>query len=150
MEKRFFFLVALIFMFILLSIILKAQVIQEWVARYNGPGNDYDVAKSIAVDNAGNVYVTGSSVGSVNDDYATIKYNSDGVQQWVARYSGPDNQGDNPTSIAVDNLGNVYVTGFSYGSSYADYATIKYNSAGVEQWVANIMGRKIVLIMHLQ
>ncbi|MCX6641467.1 MAG: SBBP repeat-containing protein, partial [bacterium] len=116
--------------------------VQQWVARYNGPGNHYDYAYSLAVDGSGNVYVTGSSIGSgTNRDYATIRYNSAGVQEWVARYNGPGNNWDEATSLAVDGSGNVYVTGHSYGSgTYADYATIKYNSAGVQEWVARYNG----------
>jgi uncharacterized delta-60 repeat protein len=116
--------------------------VQQWVQRYNGPGNTDDRANSIAVDSEGNVYITGYSVGSgTNFDYATIKYNSSGVQQWVQRYNGPGNHGDQATSIAVDSAGNVYVTGYSNGSGTGnDYATIKYNSAGVEQWVQRYNG----------
>jgi hypothetical protein len=110
----------------------------QWVARYNGLGNYVDVANSIAVDGAGNVYVTGYSWGSgTDDDYATVKYNSAGVQQWIASYNGVDNGEDYATSIAVDGSGNVYVTGNGQGGGiHDDYATIKYNSAGVEQWIA--------------
>jgi len=118
------------------------QVTQQWVARYNGPGNNFEYAYSDAVDNSGNVYVTGSSPGSgTAADYATIKYNSAGVQQWAARYNGPGNANDEARSIAVDDSGNVYVTGNSPGIGTAvDYATIKYNSAGVEQWVSRYNG----------
>jgi len=119
-----------------------SQVNQEWVARYNGPIDSIDEAYSIAVDNSGNVYVTGRSGGiGITKDYATIKYNSSGVQQWVARYNGPGNGRDDAYSIAVDNSGNSYVTGFStgLGTSY-DYATIKYNSAGTQIWVARYNG----------
>jgi len=112
--------------------------VQQWVARYNGPGNGSDAARSITLDGSGNVYVTGGSYGSgTNADYCTIKYNSSGVEQWVARYNGPGNVNDETYSIAVDALGNVYVTGYSYGNGTGyDYCTIKYNSSGVQQWVA--------------
>ena len=61
-------------------------------------------------------------------DYATIKYNSVGQQQWASRYRAPDSIGDIATAIAVSSSGNVYVTGQSSG----DYGTIKYNSSGQE------------------
>ena len=112
--------------------------VQQWVTRYNGPGNSADLATALAVDASGNVYATGQSIASgLNDDYATIKYNSAGVEQWVARYNGPGNSTDIANALAVDATGNVYVTGRSAGSgTFIDYATIKYNSAGLEQWVA--------------
>jgi len=119
---------------ILILLFITFIFAQEWVARYNGPGNGNDSAKAIAVDNNGNVYVTGCSEG----DYVTIKYNSNGQVVWVARYNGPGNGYDEARAIAIDNNGNVYVTGRSYGegTSYYDYATIKYNANGQELWVA--------------
>jgi uncharacterized delta-60 repeat protein len=118
--------------------------VQQWVARYNGPGNSDDYASGIAVDANGNSYVTGGSFGTGSEfDYATVKYNSSGVQQWVSRYNGPGNAGDFANSMAIDSSGNVYVAGGSFSSgSYPsdDYATIKYNSAGTQQWVARYNG----------
>jgi len=133
-----------IFFFIILIIELNifAQVTEEWVARYNGPGNYDDNANVIALDSSGNVYVTGESYGSETDfDYATIKYNSVGIQRWIARYNGPGNGFDQAYAIAVDSSGNVYVTGESYGSrTNLDYATIKYDSLGIQQWVSRYNG----------
>jgi len=115
---------------------------EQWVARYNGPNGDEDVAIALAIDASGNVYVTGySSVSNTKRDYATVKYNSAGVQQWVARYNGPGNAIDGATAIAVDDSGNICVTGYSYNlDTSSDYATVKYNSAGVQQWVARYNG----------
>jgi uncharacterized delta-60 repeat protein len=111
--------------------------VQQWVARYNGPGNAVDTANSIALDPAGNVYVTGFSTGSGTDyDYATVKYDSSGAEQWVVRYDGPVSGQDWASAVALDTSGNVYVAGFSVGSGTgSDYATIKYNGSGAEQWV---------------
>jgi uncharacterized delta-60 repeat protein len=113
-----------------------------WESRYDGPGHFRDEARWLALDNLGNAYVTGSSRSSVlagSEDFATVKYNSNGVQQWSAIYNGPGNNVDVAVKIAVDNSGNVYVTGYSYGNAI-DYATIKYNSDGVQQWVARYNG----------
>ena len=46
---------------------VSAQVTEEWVARYNGLGNDHDGAQDMAVESSGNVYVTGRSKGSGTD-----------------------------------------------------------------------------------
>ena len=109
-----------------------STVHEAWVRRYNGPGNGQDIATAMTVDASGNVYVTGASSGSGTDlDYATIKYNSAGQRQWVARYNGAANGTDVASAIALDAAGNVYVT----GGAGDDCATIKYNSAGQQQWV---------------
>jgi hypothetical protein len=114
--------------------------IQQWVATYNGPVNEGDSATAITVDSYGNVYVTGTSYGgpSTGYDYITIKYNSSGIQQWAARYNGNGNLTDIPHSIAVDSMGNVYVTGYTNsGTTHSwDFATVKYNILGVQKWVA--------------
>ncbi len=115
---------------------------QLWVRRYNGPGNDRDIPFALAIDVAGNAYVTGGSWGlGTAYDYATIKYDPDGNEVWVARYNGPANEFDGANAIALDQAGNVYVTGNSegIGTGY-DYATIKYDQEGNVVWVARYDG----------
>ncbi|MFA5831869.1 MAG: SBBP repeat-containing protein [Bacteroidota bacterium] len=108
-----------------------------WVRRYDGPGNSADWMTTLLVDANENVYVTGASGIWPNYDYATIKYNSNGDSLWVRRYNGTGDNYDSPSSLAIDNSGNVYVTGESDGSEpyYSDYATIKYNPNGDTVWV---------------
>ncbi len=120
----------------------NAQGETLWVRRYNGPANYSDGAFAIAVDSLGNVYVTGRSYGSgTNRDIATIKYNRDGIQEWVQRYNGPTNGEDGAYALAVDFQGNVYVTGYSYNSSTGkDFITIKYSNDGILQWVQRYDG----------
>jgi uncharacterized delta-60 repeat protein len=117
--------------------------VQQWASRYNGTGSGDDWANAIAVDSSGNVYVGGQSTGvSPNGyDYATVKYNSSGTQQWVSRYSGSGSKSDIINSIALDSFSNVYVTGESNEAGTGrDFTTIKYNSSGTQQWVAHYDG----------
>jgi uncharacterized delta-60 repeat protein len=113
----------------------------SWIRKYNGPANSQDSPTAIAVDENGNVFVTGCSygVGSYTD-YATVKYNRDGVEQWAKRYNGTGNQDDLSKGVVVDVSGNVYVTGQSRGSANFDYMTIKYNSAGDTVWTRRYNG----------
>jgi|GEM_PF-1800741 len=108
---------------------------QQWVRTYNGGGSD--VPTAIALDASENVYVTGSSSSGAGWDYATVKYDSDGNQKWVERYHGPGQGHDSALALAVDPSGeDVYVTGRSYSSTTADYATIAYDADGNQRWEA--------------
>lgn len=120
-----------------------------WVRRYNGPENSEDVAVALAVDAGGNVYVTGYSfttVYSSNYDYATVKYDTNGNELWVRRYQGPTTSDDRPVALALDAVGNVYVTGHStlYQGGFtireSDYVTVKYDTNGNEVWVRTYNG----------
>lgn len=114
----------------------NSSMVQQWVRHYNGPGifgNNYDIASGIVVDNVGNVFVTGASMGAMAAlvDYVVIKYSSAGTQQWVARYNGANGM-DIPTDIVLDNNGNPIVTGSSASSAAntnLDATTVKYNAA---------------------
>ncbi|MBK8981373.1 MAG: SBBP repeat-containing protein [Ignavibacteria bacterium] len=103
---------------------------QHWISRYNGPANGSDGGDVVILDKDSNLIVVGNSEGiGTGSDYVTIKYSLLGEQQWFARYSSSGN--DCPSSVAVDKLGNIFVT----GKSSNNYATVKYNSFGIQQWV---------------
>jgi hypothetical protein len=87
------------------------------------------------VDGAGGVYVTGYSdggTGQVNYDYATIKYDAAGAQQWAVRYNGTGNNIDVAVSLALDAQNEVIVSGWSTNTHLTDvdYVTIKYDQQG--------------------
>jgi len=115
-----------------------------WSRRYGGPANGPDRARGIAVDPlSGNVYVTGFITSNeTGKDYATVAYDSNGVELWNSSYNGPGNDNDIPYKVLVDSsLGNVYITGQSMGiNANYDYATIAYDSSGNELWVKRYNG----------
>jgi hypothetical protein len=109
-----------------------------WKKRYNGPANDGDHANAMITDDKGNVYVTGWSVGNGTEiDFATVKYSSEGIRQWVARWDDPAGSEDGANAIAIDNQKNVYITGYSTGEETRKYiTTVKYNIDGIQQWAS--------------
>jgi Beta-propeller repeat len=111
-----------------------------------GPAHGTDFATAIALDSSGNVHVTGRSFGiGTWHDYATIRYDQMGVENRVDRYNEPVNFDDVAVALAVDPIGNVYVTGSSWGVGTAgfDYATIKYSQPSMADTdpKATVMGR---------
>lgn len=127
-----------------ITIKYSAAFAQVWASQYDGPDSNYDEARSIAVDAAGNVYVTGTSQTLVltNYNYSTVKYNSSGVQQWAKNYNGTGDDVDRANIVKLDAAGNVYVTGKSVGAGAdaEDAFTIKYDNAGTTKWTARYNG----------
>ena len=121
----------------------NAAGVQQWVARYNSPDNSGDFATAVAVDDSGNVFVTGWCLNllAINADYTTIKYSPSGLLLWAKRYNGPGSGTDSARALAVDAQGNVYVTGQSTGvDSGTDYRTIKYSASGDRLWMRRYNG----------
>lgn len=118
-----------------------AAGVQQWATPFNGAFNSQDTPSAIAVDAGGDVYVTGQSVSATGYDYLTVKYNALGVQQWASSYNGPGSNDEYPYALHVDAAGNVCVTGAALRSATGwDVMTVKYDSAGVQQWAVPFAG----------
>lgn len=99
-----------------------------WSQRFNDIGNATDRGEKVVVDNANNIYLAGRSNNGADDDFVTIKYNAQGVQQWIqfVDYGGTDRA----TDMGIDAQNNIYVTGRRNNGVDDDYCTVKYSSAG--------------------
>jgi lambda repressor-like predicted transcriptional regulator len=123
-----------------------------WSKRFGSAG--YDYANGIAVDSGGNVLVTGQFQGIVDFgggpltsaggyDIFMAKYNGvNGSHIWSKRFGSTSS--DYGNGIAVDEVGNVIMTGAFYGTvdfgggsltaSGIDIVVAKYTSSGGHMW----------------
>lgn len=123
---------------------LNPNGVLQWLRAYNGPGNADDKVYAITIDQADNIYITGSSEGDASGlDYATIKYTRNGQQVWVARYDGTGNSDDIARDIVISNGGKIYVTGSSRSDTTEgseDFLTIRYDTEGDTVWSGRYNG----------
>src|SRR3989339_645097 len=115
---------------------------EVWTKTHNGVTDGSDQGRGIAVDSSGNVYAIGTEeVTGQSYNIWTRKYDSSGSEVWTKTYNGSANASDYGNGIAVDDIGNVYVTGCETvtGQSYNIW-TRKYDSDGSEVWTKTYNG----------
>jgi outer membrane protein assembly factor BamB len=107
-----------------------SQIQQAWAVHYNnGILNGTNQAVKMALDNVGNIYVTGfSQNANTNLGYVTIKYAPNGTQIWVARYDDTNSPSAVPSGLVLDTNNNVIITGSAL--------TVKYDANGNQLWAA--------------
>ena len=108
----------------------------QWGRTYSGLIEDKLI--DMLLDNSGNVLITGFSENQTGTfDIITIKYNTLGDSLWLRRYNGESAFSmDQPVAMDIDVDNNIYVSGYSFGSSPMNYVTIKYSPDGDSLWVA--------------
>ncbi len=98
----------------------------NWLWAVRAGGTDHDYGRGIAVDGAGNAYLTGNLYDSAafgpytltssgNSDIFAAKLDTNGNWLWVVRAGGGGV--DIGIGIAVDGSGNAYLTGYFEGSA---------------------------------
>lgn len=104
--------------------------IKNWAKIYKSSGSFEDIGYSIAVDPAsGQIYAAGESGNATNiSDYVVMNYNSAGKKVMTPKYNGTGSGEDIAKKLLLDNLGYLYVSGYSTGTSNSnfDFTTIKY------------------------
>jgi hypothetical protein len=118
-----------------------------WTRRYNGPGNQDDLATVMATSPDGSrVFIGGYMTGATTGwDFATVSYDaSTGHQVWASSYDGGVGT-DVVRGLGVSPDGSmVFVTGSSSPpAGWSDYATVAYDAGGGAQlWVGRYDGHE--------
>lgn len=114
-----------------------------WTRTYDRTGYD-DYLYSLSVDDQNNIFLGGSAQYAqsyITEDFAVVKYNSDGVFQWERFYNGFYDNRDQIVDLATDETGNVFAAGNSYDDSFLSTAmVIKYSPAGDSLWSISFNG----------
>lgn len=121
----------------------------HWARTYDG-GQPQDNGRDVAVDGAGNAFVTGESQGELlfgtrSLDLVTIKYDAAGNEAWVRRLDATDT-GRYGTlvglGIAVIGAGDVVVAGFVSGNAShdPDLVVVRYDADGNVVWLRYFNG----------
>jgi hypothetical protein len=111
--------------------------------------SDRETARSITLDDTGNIYITGGTYGTLfeetnagGQDAFVAKYDNDGILVWGKLFGTTGGSwGEIGQGIVVDNAGNVYISGMTDGGlgegriGHQDAFIMKLNSAGAQQWV---------------
>ncbi|HEX5058637.1 MAG TPA: SBBP repeat-containing protein [Kofleriaceae bacterium] len=107
-----------------------------------------DIARGVAIDPNGNIYVAGTTRGNLDGTSAggydgfVAKYNGSGALQWVRQFGTTADEGG--SGAIADPSGNVYVTGYTSGSldgtnaGATDIYLVKYDTTGVKQWTRQL------------
>ncbi|MEH1822030.1 MAG: putative Ig domain-containing protein, partial [Nostoc sp.] len=108
--------------------------------------NDDDYGYSVTVQADGKILVAGTSYNGTNNDFAIVRYNSNGTLDTSFNTTGKvttdfNSNSDSGKSITVQADGKILVAGTSYNGTNSDFAIVRYNSNGTLDTSFNTTGK---------
>jgi uncharacterized delta-60 repeat protein len=107
------------------------SVIWNHTLRWNASGDDW--AEDIVVDQEDNIIAVGAWRRNTQFQWGVVKYAPDGTQEWNTSAIWNATASNYAYDVTVDSDNNIFVFGTFY-SGQGDWALIKYDSAGNQQW----------------
>lgn len=108
-----------------------------WSHQFNGPENDHDQGRGLALSSDGFLYVVGNTQDSQNrSKVLLLKYDAaDGTLINELQYRSDPLYAEYGGTVDVDDAGNVYVGGGTGGDG-SDTMMIKFSPGGQFQWIS--------------
>src|SRR5690606_14256038 len=118
----------------------------QWTRQLGMTNNDY--GSGVSADGPGNIYIPGYTQGSLGGpsagsyDNFVSKYDATGTLHWTSQFGTIEQ--DFSTDVSADGLGNVYISGYTYGSlggpnaGSFDAFVSKYDATGTLQWIRQL------------
>lgn len=120
--------------FLLYKLTISGNV--EWSRTYGSGSDKSDGIVDMAIDQYGNIVVTGYAGGGFDSDILTIKYDTYGNMIWNDTFQGPGLSDDESNAMEIDRYNNVIITGRTFnGMGKYEVVTIKYSPSGQKTWV---------------
>jgi uncharacterized delta-60 repeat protein len=105
-----------------------------WKNNFNSIGSQLDLEIKMQVDDEENIIVTGIS-GSINREMLVLKYDSSGSLLWSTVLTNLNNGSNIPADMALDEAGNIYITGRSDSTGGSRCLTLRINTDGSVAWM---------------
>lgn len=108
-----------------------------WHTLYSDPNGGGEYGHRLALDGAGNIYVSGARDPLLSDrDFLALKYDTAGTLLWARTYNFTVSSGsvDVVADMAIDPANAVILTGHTFHTGQADMLTVKWDSSGALQW----------------
>jgi hypothetical protein len=131
-----------------------------WAAYHDWSANDF--ARYLVLDDWGNLYVAGDLVsgpegtdGRRHQDFAIVKYGTDGKELWSKAFDGGKGSDDVVAALQLGPHGSVYLAANSLPAESdperpaTEYITLRYEADGNSMWLARNPGpQQTVSMLH--
>jgi Secretion system C-terminal sorting domain/Beta-propeller repeat len=111
-----------------------------WERKFSNVISNYVVPLFSKIDKQNNIIVNGFYSLATQDNFVTLKYDSEGNLLWDRIFDSPIGAQDYANALSVDDSSNIYITGSTFTNFYFDLLLVKYAPNGDTLWAETYDG----------